>query len=144
MNLLSNKDFFDVIHSQEISKKDKIVIQNVIFNEGIHFYSFDEFNKPIIIEDCHFKMRMDISSVHFKEPVLIQKCSIQELYIGACGFHSTFDLLNNKIFNKFEVWDTSFYSLVKFHKNDFLGGSNLFSKHESYGSVEFKGGLEFY
>lgn len=145
MIILSNKELFKEIDSQNSNTKtEEILIQNLICNENINFHSFDEFLKPVIIKNCDFKKRWDISAVHFKGPVVIQNCSIEMFCIGACGFHSTFEFIQNNVVELFEVWDSTFYGITKFHKNDFLGGTNIFAKHDSYGAVDFKGGLSFY
>lgn len=146
MNLDNNyqviEDFRVLFPKNDEEINVDIMIQNTYFPNGINFAISSIYNGSITIKDSKIS-RISTYVNHFKGNFNIINCEIEELEL----FGQWYELLviENCIINgKLIITDSVFHKKVILHKNDFLSGSNLFDKHEGFGSVEFKGGLEFY
>lgn len=133
-----------IAHQENNEGFPEIVLKDVCCEFDFGTYSFDEFLKRIIFENVTFRNIFSFQGNHFKEKVEIRKSTFNDLRISACGFHDELTIENCTFHSKLVLTDSAFYGLTRFFKNDFLGGTNIFEKHDSYGAVEFKGGLVFY
>ena len=141
MTFKNSRDLYDELERSVSSTEcTAIVIANTTIDFQYTLIEFDEFLKPLVLENVTFLHNFTLAS-YFKNGAKIRNCVFADLCILGCGFYEYFILENCVLNSKFEIIDSVFYGETRFIKNDFLGGINLFQEHDSYGSVEFKGGL---
>lgn len=100
-----------------------------------------EFLKPFRLKNCIFEGFFEIQSNHFKDNVIFEQCTFDRLTISASSFQKNFKMESCVIKKKFNLIDSTFYGKTELFKNDYLGGCNIFEKRDSFGAVEFLGGL---
>lgn len=141
MELINNRKEFSRYLERSIKEhRFDIEIVGKILDFDIGTEGFDEIAKPITMENCSFKS-FSFEGTHFKSDVRIRACKFNTLEISACGFYADFLMENSLIIGRLNLLDVTFYGTTYLYGNDFLNGSNIFSKRDSFGAVEFKKGL---
>lgn len=116
--------FEEQLKLNKLNCRGYLLFQNCAFDSGVQIFGSD-FSKHVEFIDCTFSY-MEVSDSKLKDRFTLTNCTIK---------------------NHFEIIDSEFYGICRWHKNNFLCGCNLFQTEEnqrSFGKVKFHGVLKFY
>jgi len=140
-NMISHKDIYERLKESAPISMSESNFSDVTAVEPFSTAGIDEIIKCSINFNRVSFRSLSLYSNDFQKQVVFKDCTFDRFEIVACEFYDILVFENCIFKTRFKLVDSVFGGPAKFHKCDFLEGINLFDKHDSFGSVEFKGGL---
>lgn len=139
--MISSKDIYDKLEKSTKLPKSSIVFTDIYDVASFSTAGIDEtILHSLLFKEVSFES-LSFYSNDFDSAVSFKECVFARFEIAACEFNDLLLFENCSFDARVKLVDSVFKGPVKFHNCDFHGGINLFDKHDSFGSVEFLGGL---